>query len=89
MWLIGSDISQRAVEAAEANLRYANFDRLLEHGMFKADEASAKIKSPLVYQSHWPQSLPVDQLLTDGQESRERQLSLFDDKSTQLYCSLY
>lgn len=70
-------------------MRYANFDRLLEHGLFKVDEASDKIKSPLVYQSHWPQQLPSDQLLTDGEESHERRMALFDDKSSQLYCSLY
>lgn len=66
--LIGSDVSQYAIETAEKNIALADFDRLLGKNFIKV-ESQPKIESPLVLQSHWPRNLETSNIQIKNKES--------------------
>ena len=53
IWLIGSDISQDAIQTAEANLKVSEFDKYHKAGLFELAQETQALPS-LSYQSHWP-----------------------------------
>ena len=54
IWLIGSDISLKAIETAEKNIDHANLDQFYHNEQFKQNIAHPRLNNPIVYQAHWP-----------------------------------
>ena len=60
VWVVGSDLSVRAIETAEKNIEFAELDELFHHEQFKRAD-HPRLNNPLIYQAHWPKrrlSLP-------------------------------
>lgn len=53
VWVVGSDISAKAVETAEKNINYAGVDEMAREGLIEF-KMRGKIADPLVLQCHWP-----------------------------------
>ena len=60
IWIIGSDISQKAIETTSLNIDYAKFDDMYLNEVIQAKERPI-INEPLVLQNHWPQKTNLDQ----------------------------
>ena len=56
VWLVGSDISQKAIETAAKNIDFANFDQMYQAGLVEAHEKPI-IANPLILSQHWPTSI--------------------------------
>jgi putative N6-adenine-specific DNA methylase len=55
MWLIGSDISLKAIETSGKNIDFADFDGMHREGLIRAERRPV-IRNPLIFQTHWPSS---------------------------------
>ena len=54
IWLIGSDISQNAIETTEKNVNFAELDEIYHnYNVIEAKERNL-INNSMILQSHWP-----------------------------------
>ena len=53
LWLIGSDISHKAIETSTQNIDFCDFDSMYNAGMIPSHEKPL-ISNPMMLQSHWP-----------------------------------
>lgn len=88
VWLVGSDISQKAFETAAKNLDFANFDQMYQAGIIEAHEKPI-IANPLILSQHWPTSILRNEVSEDSSAQLEEQKQLMNQTSRKLFMSLY
>lgn len=87
VWIIGSDISLKAIETAEKNIEHANLDEFFYKDQFQKS-SHPRLANPIVYQAHWPaERLQITSESTSEKVANDSGTKLIQSPST--YLSLY
>ena len=87
-WVIGSDISARAVDTAKSNIELCGFDKAYMQSVLDAPTRPV-IQNPLILQYHWPSHEAQSLKIGSGEESMERSLIPINASDLDTFLSLY
>jgi len=83
IWVIGSDISLKAIDACEKNIEHAEVQKFYDHGLLSAP-LRPKIADPLTMQSHWPKPS-----VEGAQNLAAREVTIANSTQLDSFLSLY